>query len=544
MKTFSLYRIYRIVWMAITFFMQIFWFQKRHRLESKEASRAWELLMKKQAETYKSTAIELEGLLIKLGQFLSARADILPRVFIDELEGLVDQVPPLPWEAAKQTLEEEWERPYEEVLSEISDKPIASASIGEVYKGTLHNGQEVAVKIQRRDIEKIMYIDFKAIRIVVWLTKHLTNLGRKFHLQGLFRELVKVTKAELNFKKELENGLFFRNAFAEDDHVLIPDFYEAYSTKKVLVLEWVDGEKVTDRKFLHEKGISPKVLTDKIVDIFVKQFLDLGKFHADPHPGNLFLQEDGTIVLIDFGMVSSIHDSDISSLISLIEGLLLEDFKKVFRALEALGFLLPSANEREIENAIRTVLDVYMNRNGSEIDNAMMEEMLHEITNVLQTQPIQLPSEFAFLGRAVSVLVGVLYSITPEIDFMESARPAVNKWIESDQHDINTSPLKYIMDWGKPFLQVPSLTVDYLKAPYRRMDWEKERQRESYVQEMFISAKRYEAISFLAGITGLFISLFFNKQGLITGCALFSGAAMIFYIGTSVKHSSWINRMK
>lgn len=544
MKTFSLYRIYRIVWMAVSFFIQIFWFQRRHRLESKETSRAWDQLMKKQARIYKKNAIELEGLLIKLGQFLSARADILPKVFIDELEGLVDRVPPLPWEDAKQTLEEQWGRSYEEVLDQISDSPVASASIGEVYKGTLHSGEQVAVKIQRREIEKIMHIDFKAIRIVVWLMKHLTNLGNKFHLEGIFRELVKVTKAELNFKKELENGMFFRNAFADDNEVLIPKFYEEHSTKKVLVLDWVDGVKVTNRPFLKEHGISPKGLTDKIVDVFIKQFLDLGKFHADPHPGNLFVQDDGTIVLIDFGMVSTIHDSDISSLIRLVEGLLFEDFKKVFHALEELGFLLPSANEREIENAIRTVLDVYVNRNGSEIDSAMMEEMLHEITNVLQTQPIQLPSEFAFLGRAVSVLVGVLYSITPEIDFLESARPAVNQWIENDQHHLKTSPLEYLKDWGKPLLQLPSLTVDYLKVPYRRMDWEKERQRERYMHDVYTTGKRYEAIAFLAGITGLFVSLFFNKQGLIKGCGLFSAGALAFYIVTAVKHANWIHKMK
>ncbi|HET7656751.1 MAG TPA: AarF/UbiB family protein [Bacillales bacterium] len=544
MKTFPLYRIYRIVWMAVSFFIEIYWFQKRHRLETKETSRAWDHLMKKQAETYKNTAIELEGLLIKLGQFMSSRADILPRVFIDELEGLVDQVPSLPWEMAKKTLEEELDRSYEEVLQQLSDQPVASASIGEVYQGTLHNGKKVAVKIQRREIEKIMYIDFKAIRIVVWLMKHLTTFGRRMNLEGLYRELVKVTKAELNFKKELDNGKFFRDAFSDEDQVYIPKFHEEYCTKKVLFMEWVDAVKVTDRSFLTEHGISPNNLADKIVDIFIKQFLDFGKFHADPHPGNLLVQENGTIVLIDFGMASSINDGDISSLIRLIEGLLFEDFGKVFHSLEELGFLLPSANEKELESAIRTIVDVYMNRGENEIDSALMEEMLHEITHVLHTQPIQLPSEFAFLGRAVSVLVGVIYSIAPDIDFLESARPAVNKWIESDQQHLKTSPLEYLKDWGKPLLQVPSLTVDYLKAPYRRMDWEKERQRERYMHDIYVSGKRYEAIAFLSGIAGLFISLFFNKQGLVTGCALFSAVALILYIVTAVKHASWIQKMR
>ncbi|HET7579002.1 MAG TPA: AarF/UbiB family protein [Bacillales bacterium] len=543
MRTFPLYRIYRIVWMAVSFFIEIFWFNKRHKGDSDETEEAWNRLMQKQAKTYKKTAIQLGGLLIKLGQFLSARADLLPRVFIDELEGLVDHVPALPWEVAKQTLEKQWGRPYDEILHKISDGPVASASIGEVYHGYLHSGEEVAVKIQRRDIEKIMHIDFKAIRIVVWLMKHLTTLGRKINLEGLYRELVRVTNDELDFHKELDNGQFFKNAFSDNEDIYIPDFYDPYSTKKVLVMEWVEGTKVTDHSFLKKHGISPERLADEVVDCFIKQFLDLGRFHADPHSGNLFVRKDGTLVLIDFGMVSAIKKDDISRILHLIEGLLFEDFGKVFNALEELGFLLPSANEQELEHAIKTILDVYMHRGGREVDSDMMEEMLREITSIMHEQPIQLPSEFAFLGRAVSVLVGLLYSIDPNIDFLESARPAVNKWIEGEQDSIQTSAVEYVKDWAKPLVQIPALTRDYLKAPYRRMDWERERQKDRYLHDVYSSGKRNAAVAFLAGVAGLFVSLFFERNELAVGCALFSVLALIFYFVAAVRHSRWIRRL-
>lgn len=530
--------------MAVSFFLQVFWFQRRHRLSNPDTEHAWNRLMEKQAETYKNTAVQLEGLLIKLGQFLSARADLLPREFIDELEGLVDHVPALPWEVAKKTLEEEWGRPYGEVLHKISEHPIASASIGEVYHGYLHNGDSVAVKIQRREIERIMKIDFKAVRIVVWLMKHLTSFGRRINLDGLYRELVKVTRAELNFRKELANGQFFQNGFSDDDRIYIPNFYEEYSTKRVLIMEWIEGAKVTDQSFLMENGISPQQLANNVVDCFVKQFLDLGRFHADPHAGNLFVRKDGTLVLIDFGMVSSIDKDDISSILHLIEGLLFEDFGRVFNALEELGFLLPSANERELEEAIKTILEVYMHRGGSEIDNEMMEDMLHQITRIMQTQPIQLPSEFAFLGRAVSVLVGLLYSIDPGIDFLESARPAVNKWIEGEQSTIQTSAFDYVVDWAKPLVQIPALTRDYLKAPYRKLDWEREKERDRYLHEAHATRKRYMGIAFLFGLIGLFISLFFQRRGLTIGCSVFSAISLLFYMIASFRLSRWIKKLR
>ncbi|HEX7063673.1 MAG TPA: AarF/UbiB family protein [Bacillales bacterium] len=543
MRTHPLYRIYKIVRMAVVFFIEIFWFQKRHKIWDEETEKAWNRLMEKQAETYKDTAIQLGGLLIKLGQFLSARADLLPRVFIDKLEGLVDHVPPLPWEAAKETLEKEWERPYEEILHKISENPVASASIGEVYRGTLHSGEEVAVKIQRRDIEKIMHIDFKAIRIVVWLMKHLTAFGKKIHLDGLYRELVKVTKHELDFKKELDNGNFFRNGFAENEAVYIPEFYKQYSSKKVLVMEWIEGTKVTNQSFLQQQGIDPKRLANAVVDCFIKQFLDMGKFHADPHSGNVFVQKNGRLVLIDFGMVSGIEKKDISSITELIAGLVFEDYGKVFEALEDLGFLLPSANERELEESIKMILDVYMHHGDREVDNELMEDMLREITAVMHRQPIQLPSEFAFLGRAVSVLVGLLYSIDPDIDFLESARPSINKWVEADKDTFQTSPLDYAKDWAKPLVQIPALTRDYLKAPYRQMDWDREKQRDHYTHDLFVSGKRYAAGLFFLGIIGVFISLFFRRAGLTLGCACFSGLSLIFYTIMAFKHLRWIQHL-
>lgn len=369
MRRFSLYRIYRIVWMAVSFFLQIYRFERKHKDWGLQTSEQWEDLLQKQAITYKKTATELGGLLIKIGQFLSTRADLLPRVFIDELEGLVDHVPALPWEDAKATLEEEWGVSYDHYVKDMGREPEASASIGVVYKGYLHSGEPVAIKIRRRHIEKIMNIDFKALRIVVWIMSHFTSFGKKFHLERMYRELVKVTTNELDFVREMENGLYFQREFAEDDAIYIPQFYKTYSTGKVLVMEWIEGYKVTDQAYLYEYNIDRKQVAENVFRCFANQFLYSGKFHADPHSGNVFVEKDGTVVLLDFGMVSTIDPDTIVYFRQLVEGILFEDYSKVFSALESLGFLLPSADKRELEHAIKAVIDLYTKENLSEINN-------------------------------------------------------------------------------------------------------------------------------------------------------------------------------
>lgn len=532
--------------MAIRFFAEIYLFEKRHKEWGQRTSEQWERLMRKQAKTYKDTAVELEGLLIKVGQFLSSRADLLPPVFIEELEGLVDDVPALDWEDAKATLEEEWGAPYGNYLHKISDGPVASASIGEVYHGYLHSGESVAIKIRRRGIGKIMKSDFKAVRIVVWLMVHLTSIGKKFNFRALYHELVKVTTDELDFTKELENGQYFKRELADNEKVYIPQYYESYCTHKVLVMEWIDGNKVTDQTFINEHNIDRKALAETVFNCFANQFLQSGRFHADPHSGNVFVQADGTMVLLDFGMVSAIDRNAIGYFRELVEGILFEDYRKVFEALENLGFLLPSADKREMEHAIKSVLDLYVNHKIDEIDSEMMEQILGEVTEIVRKQPIQLPSEFGFLGRAVSVLVGLLFAIYPSIDFLETARPIVNEWMKGhdEESSIPNSAFRYAKDWARPFLQYPVLIKDFLESPQRQLEWEQTKTRSAYIHEAYSSRKRYAVGAFFIGIVALFISLIFERWGLVYGSAIFSLLAAVFYTAIAARHGRWIKHLK
>lgn len=438
MKRSANYRIIRIVWMAVVFFIQIILFQKRHRGNFTPAvTEKWNALVTKQAKTYKKTALELGGLLVKLGQFLSTRADIMPASFIEELEGLTDQVTPVPSQKALQLLDDEWGKPHSEYLKDITSKPVASASIGEVYRAVLHNGSEVAIKIQRPDIERILHADFKAVRIVIWLAKKLSSLSKQIDLDLLYNEMTDVIGAELNFIEEMKNGRGFAKRFPDMTGVKFPVYYDKYTTRKVLVMEWIEGSKITDLAFLEKHHIDRKNLSDRLFRLFLEQILVGGQFHADPHGGNILIRSDGTLVLIDFGMVVNITQEDADAMFVVTEGIIFKQYDQVIDGLEAMNFLLPNADRKVLASAIEKVVKAYESNDLYDMNGIVVENLLQDLQVIVRTQPVQMPAEFAFLGRAVSVFVGVLYILDPTIDLLAITRPRLVEWAKQKSKDKN-----------------------------------------------------------------------------------------------------------
>ncbi|ARF17019.1 ABC1 kinase family protein [Sporosarcina ureae] len=479
MKRSASYCIIRIVWMAVVFFIQIIFFQKRHRGKFTPAvTEKWNTLVTNQAKSYKKTAIELGGLLVKLGQFLSTRADIMPASFIEELEGLTDQVTPVPSKKALQLLDHEWKKPHSEYLTDITSKPVASASIGEVYKAVLHNGAKVAIKIQRPDIERILRADFKAVRIVIWLAKKWSSLSKQIDLDVLYQEMTDVIGAELNFIEEMRNGRDFAERFPNMTDVNFPVYYDEYTTRKVLVMEWIEGAKITDLAFLEKHHIDRKDLSNRLFRLFLEQILEGGQFHADPHGGNILIRSDGTLVLIDFGMVVNITKEDADAMLVVIEGIILKQYDRVIDGLEALNFLLPNVNRRVLAKAIEKVVKAYETNDLYDVNSVVVENLLQELQVIVRTQPVQMPAEFAFLGRAVSVFVGVLYRLDPEIDLLAITRPRLVDWAKKKSKEKNPftnrkeyqrsifNSLGQIRSFGpkiSSFLEQPALIHMYLE---------------------------------------------------------------------------------
>lgn len=548
MKNFSLYRMFIIITMAVKFFLQVTFFRKRHRKRwTSRTNEKWEALLKRQAAEYRQTALRLEGLLIKLGQFLSTRADIMPQAFIEELEDLIDRVPSVPWEAAKAVMDKEWNKPYDSILDEISEEPVASASIGQVYKGRLPNGATVAVKVQRPGIERIISTDFKAIRIVMWLADLFTPFGKQTDLPALYKEMETTISQELDFSKELQNGFYFRKRYELFDKISVPFYYEEYSTKKVLVMEWVEGARITDLKFLEQNSINRRDLAARLVELFLEQLLQEGRFHADPHPGNILVQKDGTIILIDFGMVGEIQKKDAVHIRRLVEGIVLEDYDQVLSVLESLRFLLPGADHAQLKTIIQALVDNYTEKNFASPDDFVVQKLLADLEKIVKEQPIQLPSEFAFFGRAASTFVGILYILDPDIDLLEVGKPLIFKWLQENPEPGPASgqpAFQWLIRSFRPLLSVPRQIQQTLDEPRKYREWRQDFEKHR-LQHDFLLSKKRDALFFITFSSILTAAAAFMEQRLwLYGGGILILISLLYYAVNLRAHRRLFRRIK
>ncbi|MCR6097055.1 AarF/ABC1/UbiB kinase family protein [Salipaludibacillus agaradhaerens] len=544
MKNFPLYRITVIVTMFLKFVIQLYFFHKKHKTWTTNTYDRWQALLKKQAVEYRENAIKLEGLMIKVGQFLSTRADIMPDVFLNELADLIDKVPPVPSNISKKILEAEWGQSLDSHLSYISDKPVASASIGEVYKGTLLNGQDVAIKIQRHNIYKIIHTDFKALRIVLWIARKFTNIGKELDTEALYKEVVSIIGDELNYYKELKNGQYFQRRFHDSTDYYIPQFYEEYSTGKVLVMEWIEGRKVTDIPFLHKHKIDRKVAARKLFQFFVDQLFDYGMFHADPHQGNILITQDGMIVILDFGMVGEISKEDAQHIRQMIQGFVLDDYNLVINQLKELGFLLPHANKHKLQTLLKTYIDMYIEKDIHHLDEKLVEGIFQDLKQIVREQPIQLPAEFAFLGRATSIGLGVLTIIDPHIDFMALGKPVVREWLDKDEERSGNIKWHFIKESVKPLLSLPRNLNEWLHAPESKRRSEETRQFQRFDHHRYLLMMSLSYVSLLLTLAFYFISIIIGNNQLQFITLSFTGLTFSFSLMTTFLHRRWINKAK
>ncbi|MCP3033005.1 AarF/ABC1/UbiB kinase family protein [Halobacillus sp. A1] len=543
LKYISLYRITVIVWMALKFLIQIFWFKKRHRIWDQETKRKWESLLVSQAEEYRRKAIQLGGLLIKFGQFLSSRGDLLPQSFIRELEGLVDRVKPVPFKYSKQTIEEDLNASIDDHFRQIDTKPIASASIGEVYKAELLDGTPVAVKVQRYRVREIFRMDFKALRIVFFILGKFTKYGKKADLPALYREVVAVITDELDFTMELKNGNHFKKRFKDFNDVYIPEYYRDLSTKRVLVMEWIEGEKITDIHFMKSHGIERERIAKILFDLCVEQFLFAGMFHSDPHPGNLMLKPDGTVVIIDFGMVGEIKQQDANSIRMMVQGFIMDDYDRVIDALWEMDFLLDNADTEKVKKMIKQTTDMYLEGDLKKLDAHLMNDILEDLQEFIKEQPIQLPADYAFLGRATSIIVGVLTSIYPQVDLVEWGRPVIKKWMTGENSSFSLYK-EIAKDTAKPLMSLPRALVEYLEDGDKEREWKSVKQQQNLFHQFFLFYAWLSFILLLIGTGGVIflqqtgVSSYLNLAWAVTAIA---GAGLFIIL---IKHYRMIKKIR
>jgi predicted unusual protein kinase regulating ubiquinone biosynthesis (AarF/ABC1/UbiB family) len=497
-----------------------------NKVWDEQTTNKWNALLKKLAIEYRRKAEKLGGVLIKVGQFLSTRKDFLPDVFIEELNDLVDDVPPLPFEYAEKALKEDWGENWQEHVQYINKKAIASASIGEVYYAVLKNGQAVAIKIRRHRIEEIFHKDFVALRMVFWILKVFTGFGKKADLNALYHELVFVMERELNYHKELEFGEYFKERYQDHERIHIPEFYRHLSTKRILVMEWVSGEKVTNHEFIMNHRLNREHISKALFDFYIDQFLNPGQFHADPHAGNILLQQNGKIAILDFGMVGEIKKQDTEYFKLFVQGLIIDNYDIVIDALDKMNFLLPHADKKKIKEIIQDAVELYSDGSVKDLNSQAINQIFDDVGELIQDQPVQLPADYAYLLRAISIVVGILYAINPDIDIVKWGKDKIKDWFGT-RSIVESVTKQYVKNATDPLLSYPRALLNFLESGERDREWDKEKQQLNMKHHFYLLLEVFSFMMVVIGIVLWATGAIVNLSGILyTGITI----AVIFFI--------------
>ncbi len=413
---------------------------------------------------FRQTAIQLGVLMIKLGQFLSSRADLLPEQALAVLASLQDEVPAEPFSHVVSVIETELGQPVEHLFSVVERKATAAASLGQVHKAVLAStGEEVAVKVQRPNIEQLVRMDLSSLKFVIRVIMRLVNTGNLIDLMGVYREFERTVYEEIDFVTEAANCKRFQEMFKDDPTIYIPRVYDEYTTRRVLVLEWIDGIKINEYAALEAAGIDRMEVANRTVQAYFQQFFEEGFFHADPHPGNIFIKSgmpgNGPIIeFVDFGMVGSITSAMKQSMKELFLSFLTRDSETMVQALSQLGFIGKGANISALERGLSLLLEQYYGMTLGEAREMDIPEVADEIAKLLYGQPFQIPAQFAFIGRAISTLVGVSTGLAPDFNFIEVAVPYARKFMGLNTEDIRRAMqqlLSQLLETMNTLLKMP-----------------------------------------------------------------------------------------
>lgn len=452
-KFFKDKRFRRIISMFLQFVLQLWWVNKKKRFLTEEKYlEQTQAIYRKQARVFTETATELGGLLIKLGQFFSSRVDVLPEAYTSELAKLQDAVRPVETEKIILRIEEEYCCPIDEVYTDFSQEPIASASLGQVHTAEIKGHTRVAVKILRPGIEEIVQTDFNALRFMVTFAKRYPKISAAVDLEQIYNEFVETTLEELDYIKEGRHADTFRANFLGNTRISVPEVYWEYTTQRVLTMEYITGYKVNDYEALERAGLERAKIADTLISAYVQQLLTDAFFHADPHPGNLLVKEDGTLVFLDFGMVGRIEKGMREELVAFVMAIFKKDIQQMIIAFEKLGFLRPHADKKTLAKGLKLILaNIFEDPNLNKVNS---EEFLVELREFMFSQPFQIPARTLFLGKSILTIVGICSGLNPQLDLIKTLRPYAEELLAGEDMGKGSQGFAqgFILDQAKKIL--------------------------------------------------------------------------------------------
>ena len=376
-----------------------------------------------------TTAVRLEGLLIKASQFIATRADILPDEWVSTLAGLHDRVPPRPFAVIRHQIELELQRPLDSVFAEFNEIPIASASLAQVHEARLHDGRRCAVKVQYPNIEGIVRAD---LRNLMFVLKVLAWVERDFDFQVVAREVMKYIPMELDFEHEGENARIVRKNFAASDDVVVPEIYGEFTTRRVLTMELVSGIKISDVAALERAGIDKRAVAQKLIDRFCDMILRDGFFHADPHPGNILVQPGPKLVFLDFGLAKDFPVKVREGMVRLTFAILVSDRDAILQAFRDLGFRTRTDSPQSLLALADAFLGQSLRRNKAYADQQLVDQFSEELPRQLRANPIvEVPGDVLLVNRVMGLLSGLGKTLDSDVNLFATLMPYAQRLMPS-----------------------------------------------------------------------------------------------------------------
>lgn len=370
-------------------------------------------------------AVRLEGLPIKVCQFIGSRADVLPSAYVTILSTLQDRVPPRPLSVITEAVERELGRPWQDAFAELDAVPLASASLAQVHHGRLHDGREVAIKVQYPNIARLVAID---LRNFAFLVRVLARLEPDFDFRIIIDEVEKYVPRELDFQNEAANADRMRHVLAERRDVVVPAVVHELSTKRLLVMAYEPGVRLTDVDALRQMGVDPKELARRLLEVFCDQILIHGFFHADPHPGNVLVRGDGRIVLLDFGLAKDLPPGFAAGVARLAGAIMSSDRAAVAAAFRALGFKTRDDSDESLWWLGEAFLGWTIRNKRSYADQELVDLVNAEMPRIMRANPVvELPGDVLLIGRVLGLLSGISKQLGSEVDVAAVLMPYLGR---------------------------------------------------------------------------------------------------------------------
>ncbi|MFB2880122.1 ABC1 kinase family protein [Floridanema aerugineum] len=409
-----------IVWPSTIFALSLWWDRRLGKINQNQQKRAIQL---------KQLLTNLGPAYIKIGQALSSRPDLVPPTYLEELTHLQDQLPPFPNEVAYRFIQEELGAHPDQIYAELSPQPLAAASLGQVYKGKLKTGETVAVKVQRPDLQQKIALDLYIMRgLAAYAKKTFKNL--RSDLVAILDEFGSRIFEEMDYIHEGKNAERFEQLYGHIPDIYIPRIYWEYTRRRVLTMEWITGTKLTNLEAMQKQGINASYLIEVGVQCSLRQLLEHGFFHADPHPGNLLASPEGKLVYLDFGMMSEVKRQQRYGLIEAVVHLVNRDFEGLGQDYIKLEFLTPDTDLTPIIPAFAAVFNDALSSTVAEMN---FKSITDQLSALMYEFPFRVPAYYALIIRSLVTLEGIAINIDPNFKVLSKAYPYVAKRLLTDQ---------------------------------------------------------------------------------------------------------------